>query len=292
VSEVHYALRFVSGKYQGGEFPLNEGQEIVIGRSSELDMVLVEEMVARRHAKIGVRDGIIHIEDLGSTNGTFVNGERITRATLKPKDRILIGTSVMSVIAFVTDELVVRSTATAADSAGSLVHSKASKAADAIRAPSVFVSYRREDEPHGTERLVEALVQKLGPDAVFHDIDSIPLGVDFREHLTSAVRKCDICLVVIGRQWLTVKDEDGVRRLDKEVDFVRIEVEVALGLGRPVIPILVGAGMPRPQDLPESIRQLAYRNGTLLRTGTDFKADIARLLKAVERLLAGPTASS
>ena len=97
--ERSYALRFISGKYQGGEFPLPESGEIVIGRSSELDMVLVEDMVSRRHAKITVTDGQIFIQDLGSTNGSFVNGEKIKRSRLTEGDRILIGTSIIKVIA-------------------------------------------------------------------------------------------------------------------------------------------------------------------------------------------------
>src|SRR5262245_63011929 len=84
-----FALRFISGKYQGGEFPLPENGEIVIGRSSELDMVLVEDMVSRRRAKITVTGGQIFIQDLGSTNGSFVNGEKIKRARLNEGDRIL-----------------------------------------------------------------------------------------------------------------------------------------------------------------------------------------------------------
>ena len=67
------ALRFISGKYQGGEFPLRSNREIVIGRSSDLDMVLVEDMVSRKHAKISWHNDSLVIEDLGSTNGTFVN---------------------------------------------------------------------------------------------------------------------------------------------------------------------------------------------------------------------------
>ncbi|MFW6067779.1 MAG: DUF4388 domain-containing protein [Myxococcota bacterium] len=94
-----YALRFISGKYQGGEFPLPEEGEIVIGRSSELDMVLVEDMVSRRHAKITVTAGQIFIQDLGSTNGTFVNGEKVKRATLQEGDRILVGTSIIKLVA-------------------------------------------------------------------------------------------------------------------------------------------------------------------------------------------------
>ncbi len=62
------ALRFISGKYQGGEFPLTEGVPIIVGRSSDLDMVLVEEMVSRRHARIELRQGVVRVEDLGSTN--------------------------------------------------------------------------------------------------------------------------------------------------------------------------------------------------------------------------------
>jgi pSer/pThr/pTyr-binding forkhead associated (FHA) protein len=94
-----YALRFISGKYQGGEFPLPEEGDIVIGRSSELDMVLVEDMVSRRHAKITVTDGQIFIQDLGSTNGTFVNGEKVKRARIEEGDRVLVGTSIIKLVA-------------------------------------------------------------------------------------------------------------------------------------------------------------------------------------------------
>lgn len=94
-----FALRFISGKYQGGEFPLYPDRDILVGRSSDLDMVLVEDMVSRKHAKITVTGDQIFIQDLGSTNGSFVNGEKIRRARLKEGDRILIGTSIIKVVA-------------------------------------------------------------------------------------------------------------------------------------------------------------------------------------------------
>ena len=62
-------------------------------------MVLVEDMVSRKHAKIQMQSDQIWIEDLGSTNGTFVNGEKIKRARLKEGDRVLIGTSILKLIA-------------------------------------------------------------------------------------------------------------------------------------------------------------------------------------------------
>jgi hypothetical protein len=96
--DVAYALKFISGKYQGGEFPLKPNKQVVIGRSSELDMVLVEDMVSRKHAKIAVQGAKITIEDLGSTNGTFVNGEKVRTARLKEGDRILIGTSILKLV--------------------------------------------------------------------------------------------------------------------------------------------------------------------------------------------------
>ena len=94
-----FVLRFISGKYQGGEFPIVADKQIVVGRSSDLDMVLVEDMVSRKHARIAMQQDQIWIEDLGSTNGTFVNGEKIKRARLKEGDRVLIGTSILKVIA-------------------------------------------------------------------------------------------------------------------------------------------------------------------------------------------------
>jgi hypothetical protein len=94
-----FVLRFISGKYQGGEFPLAPEKQILVGRSSELDMVLVEDMVSRKHARISMQGDQIWIEDLGSTNGTFVNGEKIKRTRLKEGDRVLIGTSILKLVA-------------------------------------------------------------------------------------------------------------------------------------------------------------------------------------------------
>jgi hypothetical protein len=73
-------------------------REIIIGRSSDLDMVLVEDMVSRKHAKISTHGGQVIIQDLGSTNGTFVNGEKIKRVRLREGDRVLIGTSIIKLV--------------------------------------------------------------------------------------------------------------------------------------------------------------------------------------------------
>lgn len=93
-----YALRFISGKYLGAEYPLRWGREIIAGRSGEIDMVLAEDMVSRRHARIYPDQNRLLIQDLGSTNGTFVNGQKVSEAHLREGDTILIGTSIMKVV--------------------------------------------------------------------------------------------------------------------------------------------------------------------------------------------------
>jgi len=72
--------------------------ELVIGRGPELDLVLVEDMVSREHARVTVSSARVLVQDLGSTNGTFVNGDKVTQADLSEGDRILIGTSVAKLI--------------------------------------------------------------------------------------------------------------------------------------------------------------------------------------------------
>lgn len=93
-----FALKFISGKYQGGEFPLPEKGEVIIGRAADVGMVLVEDMVSRKHARMVVDAKRLGIMDLGSTNGTFVNGEKITKIELKIGDRVLVGTNILKVV--------------------------------------------------------------------------------------------------------------------------------------------------------------------------------------------------
>src|SRR5262245_66447873 len=73
LAPTRYALRFISGKYQGGEFPLRMEREFIIGRSTDVDMVLVEDMVSGKHARIVAPDGGVEHEDVDATNGTYYN---------------------------------------------------------------------------------------------------------------------------------------------------------------------------------------------------------------------------
>jgi len=155
-------------------------------------------------------------------------------------------------------------------------------ASPAIR--KIFLSYRREDSADATGRIYDHLAGRYGKASIFKDVDSIPFGVDFRTHLQGVLGACDVVLVIISDRWLNAADSIGERRLNDSADFVRIEVEAALQRHIPVIPVLVnGASMPRAHDLPEPMRELAYRNGLAVRHDPDFHNDMERLVKSLEQ---------
>src|SRR4051794_11039506 len=98
----------------------------------------------------------------------------------------------------------------------------------------IFLSYRRDDAADITDRIYESLVTRFGRDCVFMDVDSMPPGVDFPRYLDEQVSRCRVFVTVIGRRWLELLGER-----QRDVDFVRIEVESALCRKIPIIPLLV-----------------------------------------------------
>ena len=154
-----------------------------------------------------------------------------------------------------------------------------------VGAGRIFISYRREETAYPAGWLYDRLADRFGGGQVFKDVDSIQLGDDFVEVITSAVGSCDVLLALIGPQWLTIADEHG-RRLDSRDDFVRLEIQAALTRNVRVIPILVdGARMPRAEELPDSLAELVRRQALEL-SPARFDFDTGRLLKVLDRALA------
>jgi formylglycine-generating enzyme required for sulfatase activity len=148
----------------------------------------------------------------------------------------------------------------------------------------IFLSYRRQDSAGVAGRIYDRLRAHFGDDAIFMDIDAIPFGLDFREHIARAVGQCGVLLAVIGPQW--AGQAGAPRRIDDPRDFVRIEIESALERNLPVIPILIDrARMPGEADLPPSLAPLAYRNAIEVDQGRDFHPHVDRLIRGIERLL-------
>jgi len=85
-------LFFLSGPLRGQLFPLSEGT-ILLGRGQESDITIKDERVSRKHLKLEIKKEKVIIEDLKSTNGTFINGEKINRETLKMNDKVYMSPS-------------------------------------------------------------------------------------------------------------------------------------------------------------------------------------------------------
>jgi len=116
------------------------------------------------------------------------------------------------------------------------------------------------------------------------DIDTIKGGRDWVEAMEQAVQECDVLIAVIGKTWLTIKDQKGTRRLDDPQDKVRFEIEAALQRNIPVIPVLVGGGvMPKASELPDTLGNLARRQAMLM-SHERFRAEVAQLIEQIKEL--------
>ena len=74
------------------------------------------------------------------------------------------------------------------------------------RPPKVCISYRRSNSMAITGRIFDRLVSHFGSEAIFMDIDDIPFGVDFREHIDTTIRESDVLVAVVGAAWLGPRD--------------------------------------------------------------------------------------
>ena len=149
----------------------------------------------------------------------------------------------------------------------------------------IFLSYRRDDSGGWAGRLYDRLSQHFGQDHVFMDINTIEPGWDFVEVIEQAVGSCDALVALIGRQWLTITDASGQRRLDNPEDYVRLEIATALARNVRVIPALVeGAPMLRSSDLPDALKMLARRNALEI-SDTRFHYDTDKLITALDNVL-------
>jgi hypothetical protein len=98
VGDVAVSTEFVGGESQprlladdGRSFVIGD-RPLVIGRSPDADVVINDNNVSRRHAEVWRTSEGLAVRDLQSTNGTFVNGHRITAVSLSPRDDVTIGT--------------------------------------------------------------------------------------------------------------------------------------------------------------------------------------------------------
>lgn len=87
-------LQIISGARQGLNVPLHRHRPLLVGRRHG-ELILDDPMVSGKHCTVSFKDGEYVLEDLGSTNGTLVNGKRVQHAVLSAGSEITIGKSRM-----------------------------------------------------------------------------------------------------------------------------------------------------------------------------------------------------
>ena len=148
--------------------------------------------------------------------------------------------------------------------------------------PNVFISYRRDDSPANARLLHDQLQAAFPEHSIFMDVQKIRIGDDWQAVLREQIDKADVMLVVIGRNWTDVRDQQGRRRLDDKGDFVRWEIAEALRLKKTIVPLQVdGAAMPSAADLPADIARLPEFQGQIL-SHLRFEDDVQTLIARLE----------
>jgi hypothetical protein len=207
-------------------------------------------------------------------------------AVSRAEARLSAATTDLAALLGVDRQVVSAELSRAAPAAAEATIEPPAKPAAEARLARIAVSYRRADSRDITWRIVDRLTDRYGEGAVFIDIDGIPPGEKFRDYIAATLAKSDIFLAMIGRRW-TGPQRGAPARIMEADDLVRIEVETALGHGLPIIPVLLDdARMPAASALPDSLHELRSYNAAPVETGRDFNAQIARLIKAIDDLLA------
>jgi len=145
----------------------------------------------------------------------------------------------------------------------------------------VFISYRRSDNRDMAARLADRLEETPGIREVFIDIEDIAPGENFATRIDAALRQSDVCLILIGDDWIGRRANGAMARMFDHDDFVRYEVGAALSSGKRVIPVLLNnAGMPPREALPPDLQMIVLKNAVFVRHAS-FRQDMELLGDAI-----------
>jgi hypothetical protein len=152
--------------------------------------------------------------------------------------------------------------------------------------PRVFLSFRKADSRWMRDRVYRALADRFGADAFFKSGVSIATGADFAKALRRQAAECEVMLVLIGPGWLDAGGGSGSRLIDREHDWVRVEIATALKAGNRVVPVLLGDAtmLPEAAAVPAEIADLA-RLQFLRVPETHLEQELEHLCTAMTALL-------
>jgi hypothetical protein len=249
-------------------------QRFIIGRATDNDIVIDDPSLSRRHCFLHVSSHkTFTLVDMGSPSGVslYRNGEwvRVDKAILSLEDRIKIGDHETNLSAL-------------------LIQLQNPSKLDGRRREKIFISYRRSDTEHIAGRMFDTLNNLYGPDNIFFDTATIPSAVEFYTKIQAAISESAVVLAVIGNDWVRYPPRFlGLFRSKKE-DYVLRELQIAIGLMVPIIPILVGnTEMPKESSLPTAIRPIAKLNAIKVRAARDFHSDMQTVINTINQFRAG-----
>ena len=111
----------------------------------------------------------------------------------------------------------------------------------------------------------------FGRGVTFRDIDSLQAGRRFPEDIRTALDNCAVGVILMGEKWAAFGVEEGVPRILREGDYVRMEIHRMLERKIPILTVLLNdADMPRAEQLPPDIRGFETIGAARVRTGRDF----------------------
>ena len=153
---------------------------------------------------------------------------------------------------------------------------------------TIFINYRKQDSEWKTETFYKELLNHFDQNSIFKDFTTIEPGEDFTVAINRNLNKCNVFLVIIGKDWLDIKNSAGKRRLDDPVDFVRIEIATTLKRGIRVIPVLFdNIEMPLKETLPEDLQALCNRQAISV-DKVSLKSDVERLAVVINKEFRSP----
>jgi formylglycine-generating enzyme required for sulfatase activity len=152
-------------------------------------------------------------------------------------------------------------------------------------AGKIFINYRRVESSLKAQLLKAELDKAFGAKRVFLDVRGIDGGENWLQTLERQVAASAAMVVLIGKDWVNLKNERGNRRLDDPHDKVRFEISQALLRNLPIIPVSLDlAPVPKATQLPDNLVQLTLMQAMPLREES-FATDAEAIAKRLRALL-------
>jgi hypothetical protein len=156
----------------------------------------------------------------------------------------------------------------------------------------IFINYRRAEAEYAAGALGRELRRHFGDDRIFRDKEDIGGGASWKRRVLDEITGESALLILIGRDWATVTDAQGRRRLDNPDDPLRMEIADGLKDGAAILPILLeNAEMPADAELPEDLRAITEHNALNLRD-SDWPYDLTNICRTLEKAGFQPIAPS